>query len=98
MTLTSLAQNVAAGLLIGFNIEHHIAPILASLQWLPVCFRIGFKILMITSVDIALSYIVQTLARYKPWNLQRSPSCSKVDAKFYMLAILCFLLCALTCR
>lgn len=66
MTLTSLAQNVAAGLLAGFNIEHHIAPILASLQWLPVCFRIDFKILMITSVDIAPSYIVQMLAPYKP--------------------------------
>lgn len=66
MTLTSLAQNVAAGLFAGFNIEHHIAPILASLQWLPVCFRIDFKILMITSVDIAPSYIVQMLVPYKP--------------------------------
>lgn len=62
MTLTSLAQNVAVGLFAGFNIEHHIAPILASLQ----CFRIDFKILMITSVDIAPSYIVQMLAPYKP--------------------------------
>lgn len=70
MTLTSLAQNVASGLLAGFNIEHHIAPILASLQWLPVCFRIDFKILMITSVDIAPSYIVQMLAPYK--NLRTS--------------------------
>ena len=40
-----LVQNAAARLLIGISKYEHISPILASLHWLPVHFRIHFKIL-----------------------------------------------------
>ncbi|KAK0155946.1 hypothetical protein N1851_001518 [Merluccius polli] len=43
-----LVQNSAARLLTGFNRRHHITPVLASLHWLPVRFRIDFKIVLIT--------------------------------------------------
>lgn len=37
-------QNIAACLLIGEKRRDHITPVLASLLWVPVCFRIQFKI------------------------------------------------------
>ena len=43
-----LVQRAATKLLTGFNRQHHITLILASLRWLPVRFRIDFKILLIT--------------------------------------------------
>ena len=41
-----LVQNAAARLLTGARKYDHISPILASLHWLPVYYRIQFKILM----------------------------------------------------
>ena len=41
-------QNSAARLLIRTNRRAHITPILKSLHWLPVSFRINFKILVLT--------------------------------------------------
>jgi len=41
-----LMQNAAARLLTGTKKREHITPVLASLHWLPVRFRIDFKILM----------------------------------------------------
>ncbi len=41
-----LIQNLAARLLTGKRKRDHITPVLASLHWLPVKFRIDFKILM----------------------------------------------------
>ena len=41
-----LVQNAAARLLTGTKKQDHITPVLASLHWLPVCFRIVFKILL----------------------------------------------------
>ena len=41
-----LVQNAAARLLTGTKKREHISPVLASLHWLPVRFRIDFKILM----------------------------------------------------
>lgn len=41
-----LVQNAAARLLTGTRKHDHITPILASLHWLPVQFRINFKILL----------------------------------------------------
>ena len=64
-----LVQNSAARLLTGFNRRQHITPILASLHWLPVCFRIDFKILLITfkaCLGLALSYITDILIPYEP--------------------------------
>lgn len=41
-----LVQNAAARLLTGTRKREHITPVLASLHWLPVKFRIDFKILL----------------------------------------------------
>ena len=41
-----LVQNAAARLLTGIRRYDHIAHVLASLHWLPVVFRIKFKILL----------------------------------------------------
>uniref|UniRef100_A0A669CQX3 Reverse transcriptase domain-containing protein n=1 Tax=Oreochromis niloticus TaxID=8128 RepID=A0A669CQX3_ORENI len=41
-------QNAAARLLTGTNKRSHITPVLASLHWLPVNFRVHFKILVVT--------------------------------------------------
>ncbi len=42
-----MVQNAAARLLTGAKKHDHITPILASLHWLPVSFRIQFKIVLI---------------------------------------------------
>ena len=41
-----LVQNAAARLLTGVRKREHITPILASLHWLPVHFRVHFKIIL----------------------------------------------------
>lgn len=45
LSCLQLVQNAAAHLLTGSK-QEHILPILASLHWLPVHFRIDFKISM----------------------------------------------------
>lgn len=42
-----LVQNAAARLLTGTKKRKHITPVLASLHWLPIRFRIDFKVLLI---------------------------------------------------
>ena len=64
-----LVQNSAARLLTGFNRRQHITPVSASVHWLPVCFRIHFKILLITfkaRSGRAPSYITDILIPYEP--------------------------------
>ncbi|KAF7654611.1 hypothetical protein LDENG_00067310 [Lucifuga dentata] len=41
-------QNAAAGLLTKANRRSHITPILCGLHWLPINFRVHFKILVLT--------------------------------------------------
>ena len=43
-----MVQNVAARLLSGARKYHHISPILATLHWLPIRFRVDFKVLTLT--------------------------------------------------
>ena len=43
---SAVIQNVAAGDLTRTKKIDHIMPVLATLHWLPVKFRIGFKILL----------------------------------------------------
>uniref|UniRef100_A0A674NXK6 Neutral sphingomyelinase (N-SMase) activation associated factor n=2 Tax=Takifugu rubripes TaxID=31033 RepID=A0A674NXK6_TAKRU len=43
-----LIQNAAARVLTGIDHRDHITPVMASLHWLPVKFRIIFKILLLT--------------------------------------------------
>lgn len=65
-----LVQNAAARLLTGTKKHAHISPVLASLHWLPVNFRIQFKILLIVFKALngqAPSYISELI------NLQSTP-------------------------
>jgi len=64
-----LVQNAAARLLTGFNRREHITPVLSSLHWLPVRFRIDFKTLLFTfkaRLGLAPSYIAELLTPYEP--------------------------------
>ena len=45
-----LIKNAAARILTRTRRFEHISPVLASLQWLPVKFRIDYKILILTFV------------------------------------------------
>ena len=48
MERLQLIQNAAARLLTRSNRRCHITPVLSSLHWLPVRFRVDFKVLVIT--------------------------------------------------
>ena len=82
-----LVQNSAARLLHGFNRRRHITPVFTSLQWLPLCFRIDFKILLINFKarhGLAPDYITDMLTPDEPVRSLRSAGgahCSKVEAQ-----------------
>ena len=70
-----LVQNAAARLLTGTCKHDHITPILASLHWLPVHFRIHFKILLFVCKslnDLAPQYITEIIHVYTPPRALRS--------------------------
>ena len=70
-----LVQNAAARVLTGSRKYDHITPILASLHWLPINFRIDFKILLLTFKAIsglAPPYIHDLLKPYVPHRSLRS--------------------------
>ena len=65
-----LIQNAAARVLTGTRIRDHISPVLASLHWLPVKFRIEFKILLLLTYKAlhgqAPSYLKELIVPYYP--------------------------------
>ncbi len=70
-TLSKLqsVQNSAVRILTGTKTSEHISPVLESFHWLPVRFRIDFKILMLTYKalhGLALHYLSQLLSVYTP--------------------------------
>ena len=70
-----LVQNSAARLLTGTKKRAHITPILASLHWLPVSFRIDFKILLFVFKAVnglAPTYISDLIQIYTPARTLRS--------------------------
>ncbi len=70
-----LVQNAAARLLTGAKKREHITPILASLHWLPVNFRIDFKILLFVFKalnGLAPQYIKDLIQIYTPVRELRS--------------------------
>lgn len=72
-----LIQNSAARILTGTRPSEHITPILITLHWLPVHFRIEFKTLVITYKalhNLAPSYIYDLLSGYVPTRFLRSSS------------------------
>lgn len=72
-----LVQNAAARLLTGVRMYEHITPVLANLHWLPVKYRIDFKILVLTFKVLnnkAPSYLNELLNIYDPQRALRSSS------------------------
>lgn len=69
-----LVQNTDACLLTGVRKREHITPILASLHWLPVHFRVHFKILLLVFKSLnglAPPYLSELLHPYAPaWCLR----------------------------
>lgn len=70
-----LVQNAAARLLTGTRKYDHISPVLSSLHWLPVHFRVDFKILLFTYKclnGLAPSYLSDLIHPYAPSRALRS--------------------------
>ena len=70
-----MVQNAAACLLTGTHKYEHISPILASLHWLPVQFRVHFKILLFAFKfmnGLASPYLSELLHPYLPTRSLRS--------------------------
>uniref|UniRef100_A0A8C7X0A1 Reverse transcriptase domain-containing protein n=1 Tax=Oryzias sinensis TaxID=183150 RepID=A0A8C7X0A1_9TELE len=68
-------QNAAAHLMVGARKRDHTTPILASLHWLPVHFRIHFKILLLVFKSLhglAPLYLSELLTPYSPARCLRS--------------------------
>lgn len=79
LTRLQMVQNAAARLLVGVKKREHITPILASLHWLPVRFRIDFKILLFVFKclhGLAPPYLSDLLHPYAPSRSLRSADLS----------------------
>ena len=77
-----MVQNSAARLLTNTKKRDHITPVLAALHWLPVSYRIDFKLLLITFKalhGLAPSYIKDLLDPYKPERTLRSSDKARLD-------------------
>ena len=70
-----LIQNAAARILSRTRKYEHITPVLRSLHWLPVKFRIDFKVLLLVYKSfngLGPQYIADMLTEYKPNRSLRS--------------------------
>ncbi len=70
-----IVQNAAARLLTGMKKRDHITPVLSSLHWLPVQYRIDFKILLMVFKalhNMSPSYITNLLEYHTPARTLRS--------------------------
>ena len=77
-----LVQNAAARVLTKTRMRAHITPVLASLHWLPVAFRIEFKILLLVYKalnGLAPLYLRDCLSRYDPVRTLRSSNAGLLD-------------------
>ncbi len=64
-----IVQNTAARVLTMSRKYDHITPILQSLHWLPIKFRISYKVLLLAYKalnDLAPAYLTNLLSRYNP--------------------------------
>ena len=64
-----LLQKSAARVLTKTRKRAHITPVLKSLHWLPVCFRIDFKVLLMVFKclrGVGPSYLSELLLSYEP--------------------------------
>ncbi len=70
-----IVQNTAARVLTRSRKYDHIIPILQSLHWLPIHFRISYKILLLAYKalnGLAPAYLTNLLSRYNPTRSLRS--------------------------
>ncbi len=70
-----IVQNAAARVLTGSRKYDHITPILQSLHWLPIKFRISYKILLLAYKALNYlvpAYLTNLLSRYNPTHSLRS--------------------------
>uniref|UniRef100_A0A8C1X0A8 Reverse transcriptase domain-containing protein n=1 Tax=Cyprinus carpio TaxID=7962 RepID=A0A8C1X0A8_CYPCA len=77
-----LIQNAAVRILTRTRKSEHITPVLRSLQWLPVTFRIDFKVplLVYKSLnDLGPKYIAVMFTEYKPNSALRSLGLSQLE-------------------
>ena len=74
--------NAAARLISGTRRSEHITPTLAALHWLPVTFRIDFKVLLLTFKalnGLAPQYLSDLLKPHKPVRPLRSSDMALLD-------------------
>ncbi len=77
-----LIQNAAARILTRTRKYEHIIPVLRSLHWLPVTFRIDFKVLLLVYMSlngIGPKYMSDMLTEYKPNRPLRSLGSSQLE-------------------
>lgn len=77
-----MVQNAAARLLTGTRKFDHITPVLKALHWLPVTFRIQFKMLLFVFKSLhglAPSYIADLIQEQKSMRSLRSNSQKRLD-------------------
>ncbi len=75
-----LIQNAAARILTRTRKSGHITPVLRSLHWLPVTFRIDFKVLLYKSLNgLGPKYMADMLTEYKPNRPLRSLGSSQLE-------------------
>ncbi len=77
-----LIQNAAARILTRTRKYEHITPVLRSLHWLPVTFRIDFKVLLLVYKSLnglGPKYIADMVTQYKPNRPLRSVGSSQLE-------------------
>ncbi len=77
-----LIQNAAARILTRTRKSEHITPVLRSLHWLPVTFRIDFKVLLLVYKSLnglGPKYMADMLTEYKPNRPLRSVGSSQLE-------------------
>ncbi|KAI4887869.1 hypothetical protein NFI96_015092 [Prochilodus magdalenae] len=70
-----LIQNAAARVLTKSKRKDHITPILKSLHWIPVCYRIDFKVLLLVYKclnGLGPAYLSDMMQQYEPSRALRS--------------------------
>ncbi|XP_071398588.1 deoxynucleoside triphosphate triphosphohydrolase SAMHD1-like isoform X2 [Centroberyx affinis] len=80
-----LVQNAAARVLTKTKKMDHITPLLKTLHWLPVSFRIDFKVLLLVYKalnDLAPPYIRDVLSFYVPARSLRSSTALLLDVPY----------------
>ncbi len=77
-----LIQNAAARILTRTRTSEHLTPVLRSLHWLPVTFRIDFKVLLLVYKSLnglGPKYMADMLTEYKPNRPLRSLGSSQLE-------------------